>query len=52
MKKAMVVMLIIIGFCSMVSECFAHGGGLDSRGGHYVRTAGPGRIVGSYHSHR
>ncbi len=52
MKKIIVIAMAIVTMCVMASECFAHSGGLDGWGGHYVRTPGPGRIVGSYHFHR
>lgn len=52
MKRLIVVIMMLVGISIMASECFAHGGGLDRWGGHYVRTPGPGRIVGTYHFHR
>ena len=52
MKRLIMVIMMLIGISVMASECFAHGGGLDRWGGHYVRTPGPGRIVGTYHFHR
>lgn len=52
MKKLILIVMTLVSLGMTASECFAHGGGLDSWGGHYVRTSGPGRIVGTYHSHR
>ena len=51
-KRLIVVVMMLVSISIMAGECFAHGGGLDRRGGHYVRTPGPGRIVGTYHFHR
>ncbi|MFH1778862.1 MAG: hypothetical protein ABH847_02395 [Candidatus Omnitrophota bacterium] len=52
MKKLIIIIMMLISLGVMTSECFAHSGGLDGWGGHYVRTPGPGRIVGTYHFHR
>ena len=52
MKKLVIAIALLVSVVTMASECFAHGGGLDRMGGHYVRTAGLGRIVGTYHFHR
>ncbi len=41
----------IIAFSLVTSMSFAHPGRTDSSGGHYVRTAGWGYPVGSYHYH-
>ena len=52
MRKIIIIVMFLINFVMIASDVFAHGGGLDSMGGHYVRTPGPGRIVGTYHFHR
>lgn len=52
MKKVLVVIMTLVSLGLAASDCFAHGGGLDGWGGHTVRTAGPGRLVGTYHFHR
>lgn len=51
LKKA-VPWIILFILLLTTSFCYAHPGGLDSRGGHYVRTSGWGYPVGSYHYHR
>jgi len=52
MRKIIMVAILLINLAMLANDAFAHGGGLDRRGGHYVRTPGPGRIVGTYHFHR
>ena len=52
MKKIMVAIMLLVTMTVMTTECFAHSGGLDGWGGHYVRTPGWGRVVGTYHFHR
>lgn len=52
MKKLVVVIVALFSIAMMEQQCFAHGGGLDRQGGHFVRTPGHGRIVGTYHFHR
>lgn len=52
MKKSIIVTFIILLLSLMYSLTFAHPGGLDSSGGHHVRTAGWGYEVGTYHYHQ
>ncbi|WP_371381438.1 YHYH domain-containing protein [Sporomusa aerivorans] len=47
-EKALVTLLVVT---LPVSFANAHPGRTDSNGGHYVRTAGWGYPVGSYHYH-
>lgn len=48
MKKFFCFFLFL---CLISTSVFAHPGGTDARGGHYVRTPGWGYSVGSYHYH-
>lgn len=52
MRKIVMIAMLLVSFAMIASDAFAHGGGLDGWGGHYVRTPRPGRIVGTYHFHR
>lgn len=52
MKKLKTISLALIMTLLISVTSFAHPGRLDSKGGHYVRTAGWGYPVGSYHYHR
>lgn len=50
-NKILSITLTIVLTFSMVISASAHSGRTDSNGGHYVRTAGKGYPVGSYHYH-
>lgn len=51
MKKKLVSFVVSLAILSMPLTVQAHPGRTDSSGGHYVRTAGWGYPVGSYHYH-
>ena len=49
--KALFIAALSITLLASVITIYAHPGNTDSNGGHYVRTAGYGYPVGSYHYH-
>lgn len=52
LKRIIIIYTFILLFTFIISEpVYSNPGSLDSNGGHYVRTAGWGYSVGSYHSH-
>lgn len=50
-RNSLIFVLVVFLFMSLSSIALAHPGRTDSYGGHYVRTAGWGYPVGSYHYH-
>lgn len=52
MKKTKIISLVLVLMIFFNVTVFAHPGRLDSDGGHYVRTAGWGYKVGTYHYHQ
>jgi len=51
MKKKIISLLLSLFMFLGTTSAFAHSGRTDSYGGHYVRTAGKGYKVGTYHYH-
>jgi hypothetical protein len=55
-RKLLFVILAAMSSLSLAAPAVAHGGGLDSNGGHYCRAAGAKSKkcgpVNSYHCHR
>jgi LPXTG-motif cell wall-anchored protein len=52
LKKLLCLVLVVIFVVMGTGMAYAHSGGLDSLGGHYVRKPGKGFIVGTYHYHQ
>lgn len=51
-KKVIKIVSFLFILFSIFSNTYAHSGGLDSLGGHNVRTEGKGYEVGTYHYHK
>ena len=51
MKKLIIVIIMLASIGIIAQESFAHSGRTNSWGIHEVRTPGPGRILGTIHTH-